>query len=61
MSKTAKFKINQKVKYINLVGTIIDHKIEIFGGVEYNIYLVKYEDMQCWAFEDSLVEVDGND
>ena len=58
MSKIAKFKINQKVKYMDLFGTIIDHKIEIIEGIECNLYLVEYEDiyMPCWAFEDSLEE-----
>ena len=56
MSKMTKFKINQKVKYIDQVGIIVDYMIGIFRGEEYNIYLVKYEDMLCWAFEDSLEE-----
>lgn len=58
MNRPAKFKINQKVKFLDLVGTIIDYKTEIIGGFEFNLYLVKYEDINiiCYAFEESLKE-----
>ena len=47
-----KFNINEKVKYLDMIGIIIDW--EIFDSGKY-IYLVKYEDgSELWAFEDSL-------
>jgi len=50
-----KFSINEKVKYYDLIGKIIDWKIELLGDKEYNLYLVKYEDGdELWAFESSL-------
>ena len=48
----AKYKINEKVKYLDLVGIVIDAKLHEDLGI---VYLVKYEDgSELWAFEDSL-------
>ena len=52
-----KFKINEKVKYFDMIGTIIDWKLEYLGK-DVNTYLVRYEDgSELWAFEDSLERV----
>lgn len=50
-----KFKINEKVRYMTMIGTIIDaHFHDSLGA----IYLVRYEDgSEYWAFEDSLENV----
>ncbi len=50
-----KFKINEKVKNLDMIGIVIDAKLhEILGAV----YLVKYEDgNELWAFENSLEKV----
>lgn len=48
----AKYKINEKVKYLDLIGIVIDAKLHEDLGI---LYLVKYEDgSELWAFEDSL-------
>lgn len=51
-----KFKINEKVRNMTLIGTIIDAKLyDALGAV----YLVKYEDgKELWAFESSLEKVE---
>ena len=50
----AKYKINEKVKYYDLIGVVIDAKLHVDLGI---LYLVKYEDgSELWAFEDSLSE-----
>ena len=53
--KEYKFKINEKVKYLDMVGIVIDAKLHETLGA---IYLVKYEDgKEAWAFESSLEKV----
>ena len=48
----AKYKINEKVKYQDLIGVVIDAKLHEDLGI---LYLVKYEDgSELWAFEDSI-------
>ena len=48
----SKYKINEKVKYYNLIGVVIDAKLNENLGI---LYLIKYEDgSELWAFEDSL-------
>ena len=48
----AKYKINEKVKYLDLIGVVIDAKLHEDLGI---LYLVKYEDgSELWALEDSL-------
>lgn len=48
----SKYKINEKVKYHDLIGVVIDAKLHEDLGI---LYLVKYEDgSELWAFEDSL-------
>lgn len=51
-----KFKINEKVKYLDMIGIVIDAKLhEVLGAT----YLVKYEDgSELWTFEDSLEKVE---
>ena len=51
-----KFRINEKVRNMTLIGTIIDAKLhDVLGAV----YLVKYEDgKELWAFESSLEKVE---
>lgn len=52
----AKYKINEKVKYFDLIGTVIDAKLHEDLGI---LYLIKYEDgSELWAFEDSLSKGD---
>lgn len=50
-----KFKINEKVRNMFLIGTIIDAKLnDVLGAV----YLVRYEDgRELWAIESSLEKV----
>ena len=53
--KEYKFKINEKVRNMFLIGTVIDIK---FNDVLGTIYLVRYEDgKELWAFESSLEKV----
>ena len=48
----SKYKINEKVKYLDLIGVVIDAKLHEDLGI---LYLIKYEDgSELWAFEDSL-------
>ena len=48
----AKYKINEKVKYLDLIGVVIDVKLHEDLGI---VYLIKYDDgSELWAFEDSL-------
>jgi len=48
----SKYKINEKVKYLDLIGIVIDAKLHEDLGI---LYLIKYEDgSELWAFEDSL-------
>ena len=55
----AKYKINEKVKYLDLVGVVIDAKLHENLGV---VYLVKYEDgSELWALEDSLDKLSGDE
>lgn len=50
-----KFKINEKVRYMTMIGTIIDAQFHESLGA---IYLVRYEDgSEYWAFEDNLENV----
>lgn len=52
----AKYKINEKVKYLDLIGVVIDAKLHEDLGI---LYLIKYEDgSELWAFEDSLSKGD---
>ncbi len=53
--KDYKFKINEKVTNMLLIGTIIDAQLsELLGA----IYLVRYEDgSELWALESSLEKV----
>lgn len=54
----AKYNINEKVKYHDLIGIIIDAKLHEDLGV---LYLVKYEDgSELWAFESSLEGLNGD-
>ena len=47
-----KYKINEKVKFLDLIGVVIDVKLHEKLGI---LYLIKYEDgSELWAFEDSL-------
>lgn len=48
----AKYKINEKVKYFDLIGVVIDVKLHEDLGI---LYLVKYKDgSELWSFEYSL-------
>ena len=48
----SKYKINEKVKYHDLIGVVIDAKLHKDLGI---LYLIRYEDgNELWAFEDSL-------
>ncbi len=48
----AKYKINEKVKYFDLIGVVVDAELHEDFGI---LYLVRYEDgSELWAFEDSL-------
>lgn len=52
----SKYKINERVKYFDLIGVVIDAKLHENLGI---LYLVKYEDgSELWAFEDSLSKGD---
>ena len=52
----SKYKINEKVKYLNLIGVVIDAKLHEDLGI---LYLIKCEDgSELWAFEDSLSKGD---
>ena len=54
--KDYKFKINEKVRNMTLIGTIIDAQLNEFLGV---VYLVKYENGEVlWAIESSLEKVE---
>lgn len=49
---SAKYKINEKVKFLDLIGVVIDAELHEDFGI---LYLIKYEDgSELWAFEDSL-------
>ena len=51
-----KFKINEKVKYYELIGTVVDVQFHEQLGA---CYLIKYEDgKELWAFESSLKKVE---
>ena len=55
----AKYKINEKVKYLDLIGVVIDAKLHENLGI---VYLVKYEDgSELWALEDSLDKLSGDE
>lgn len=55
----AKYKINEKVKYLDLIGVVIDAKLHENLGI---VYLVKYEDgSELWALEDSLDKLNGDE
>lgn len=48
----SKYKINEKVKYLDLIGVVIDAKLHEDLGI---LYLIEYEyGIKLWAFEDSL-------
>ena len=54
-----KFEINEKVKYLDMIGTIIDAKLQDVLGA---VYLVRYEDgKEFWTFESSLEKVEENE